>query len=128
MFNRALDLPIPGTETFFLWGPRQAGKTTLLRQRYPNARWTDLLKSDEFRRYVTHPELLRQEIEAEGAYTGRQVVIDEVQKVPTLLDEVHWLLEIEVSTLRCAGRVRERYGAARQTFWADGRSDTNCEA
>ena len=114
MFNRALDLPIPGTETFFLWGPRQAGKTTLLRQRYPDARWTDLLKSDEFRRYVTHPELLRQEIEAEGAYTGRQVVIDEVQKVPTLLDEVHWLLENRgVHFALCGSSARKvRRGAA----------------
>ena len=114
MFNRALDLPIPGTETFFLWGPRQAGKTTLLRKRYPDARWTDLLKSDEFRRYVTHPELLRQEIEAEGEYTGRQVVIDEVQKVPTLLDEVHWLLENRgVHFALCGSSARKvRRGAA----------------
>ena len=35
MFNRFLDLPDPGTETFFLWGPRQTGKSTLLRQHYP---------------------------------------------------------------------------------------------
>ena len=41
------------------------GKSTLLRQRYPDARRIDLLKSDELRRYITRPELLRQEIEAE---------------------------------------------------------------
>ena len=93
MFNRRLQLPPGGTETFFLWGPRQAGKSTLLRRRYPDGRWIDLLKSDEFRRYATRPELLRQEIEAEGAAPERQIVIDEVQKVPALLDEVHWLLE-----------------------------------
>ena len=55
MFSRALRLPRPGTETFFLWGPRQAGKTTLLRDAYPEAYWVDLLKSDEFRRYVRIP-------------------------------------------------------------------------
>ena len=93
MFNRRLRLPPGGTETFFLWGPRQAGKSTLLRQRYPDGRWIDLLKSDEFRRYATRPELLRQEIEAEEAAPERQIVVDEVQKVPALLDEVHWLLE-----------------------------------
>ena len=38
MFNRSLNLPTAGTETFFLWGPRQTGKTTLLKQRYPRAR------------------------------------------------------------------------------------------
>lgn len=93
MFERSLILPNPGTETFFLWGPRQAGKSTLLRQRYPDGRWVDLLKSDEFRRYLTNPEFLRQEIEAEGSRRNRQVVIDEIQKVPALLDEVHWLME-----------------------------------
>ena len=94
MFTRNLDLPAPGTETFFLWGPRQAGKSTLLRQHYSKSRWIDLLKSDEFRRYNDHPERLRQEIEAEGLpETGTQIVIDEIQKVPALLDEVHWLIE-----------------------------------
>ena len=93
MFKRSLTLPDSGTETFFLWGPRQAGKSTLLRQCYPDGRWIDLLKSDEFRRYLTHPEFLRQEIEAEGVDPSRQVVIDEIQKVPALLNEVHWLME-----------------------------------
>ena len=93
MFNRLLSLPPPGTETFFLWGPRQVGKSTLLRQQYPDARLIDLLKSDEFRRYSTRPELLRQEIEAEAPGSARQIVIDEVQKAPALLDEVHWLME-----------------------------------
>ena len=93
MFKRSLNLPPSGTETFFLWGPRQAGKSTLLRQRYPDARLVDLLKTDDFRRYATRPELLRQELEAERPAPDRQVVIDEVQRVPALLDEVHWLIE-----------------------------------
>ncbi len=89
-FTRFLTLPEPGTETFFLWGPRQTGKSTLLRQRYPEAVWIDLLKAEEFRRYATRPELLRQELAKSGA---RFVVVDEVQKVPALLDEAHWLHE-----------------------------------
>ena len=93
MFKRALTLPRPGTETFFLWGPRQTGKTTLLRGVYRDARWLDLLKADEFRRYVVRPELLRQELDAEPLGPRAQVVIDEIQKVPALLDEVHWLIE-----------------------------------
>ena len=93
MFQRAVTLPKSGSETFFLWGPRQAGKSTLLRQCYPDGRWLDLLKTEEFRRYVTRPELLRQEIASEGPDPGRQIVIDEIQKVPALLDEVHWLME-----------------------------------
>ena len=93
MFKRLLSLPEAGTETFFLWGPRQAGKSTLLKQLYPGGVWVDLLKADEFRRYVVRPELLREELEASGPDLSRQVVIDEVQKVPALLDEVHWLME-----------------------------------
>jgi predicted AAA+ superfamily ATPase len=91
MFTRGLTLPPAGRETFFLWGPRQTGKTTLLKQSYPDATWVDLLKADEYRRYLERPELLREELVAR-ARPG-QVVIDGVQRVPAILDEVHWLHE-----------------------------------
>jgi uncharacterized protein len=91
MFRRAIRLPAAGSETFFLWGPRQTGKTTLLRETYPQAFWIDLLKSEEYRRYLQNPERIREELSATNSV--RQVVIDEIQKVPQLLDEVHWLLE-----------------------------------
>ena len=91
MFMRALRLPQQGTETFFLWGPRQTGKTTLLKAAYPDALWIDLLKAEEYRRYLQNPEFLRAELAASESI--RQVVIDEVQKVPQLLDEAHWLHE-----------------------------------
>ena len=93
MFHRNLTLPPAGSETFFLWGPRQTGKSTLLQTAYKDARWIDLLKSEQFRRYLTRPELLREEIEAAAPAPERQIVIDEIQKVPALLDEVHWLIE-----------------------------------
>lgn len=114
MFKRNLPLPAPGEDTFFLWGPRQTGKTTLLRQRYPNARWLDLLKADEFRRYMANPERLREEIEASGKPPGGQIVIDEVQKVPALLDEAHWLIENRgVQFALCGSSARKvRQGAA----------------
>jgi predicted AAA+ superfamily ATPase len=91
MFERALRLPTAGEETFFLWGPRQAGKTTLLRHAYPNVIGVDLLQSENFRAYTDAPEKLRQELSAHK--NVRFVVIDEVQKVPALLDEIHWLIE-----------------------------------
>jgi predicted AAA+ superfamily ATPase len=53
--------------------------------------WIDLLKADEFRRYMERPEILREELPADEEKTF--VVIDEIQKVPALLDEVHWLFE-----------------------------------
>ncbi len=89
--KRIASLPPAGEETFFLWGPRQSGKSTLLKELYAgDAFWVDLLKSDVFRRYATRPERLREELEQNGADF---VVIDEVQKVPDLLEEVHWLHE-----------------------------------
>lgn len=112
MFTRALRLPPPGRETFFLWGPRLTGKTTLLREAYPDALWLDLLKADEYRRYLERPELLREEI-TRGSRPS-QVVIDEVQKVPALLDEVHWLHEHrKIRFALCGSSARKvRRGAA----------------
>lgn len=114
MFTRKLPLPAPGTETFFLWGPRQAGKTTLLKEHYGDCRWVDLLKADQFRRYVVNPEFLRQEVEAEGGGDRTQIVIDEIQKVPALLDEVHWLMENrDIQFALCGSSARKvRRGAA----------------
>jgi uncharacterized protein len=91
MIERRLALPKSGSETFFLWGPRQTGKSTLLKATYPKAHWVDLLKSEEYRRYLEHPEWLRAELPEEGPMPF--VVIDEIQKLPALLDEVHWLHE-----------------------------------
>jgi len=88
---RKLNLPSPGKETFFLWGPRQTGKSTLLKKTYPDAVWIDLLKAEVFRRYLQNPEFLRQELPLKGAMPF--IVIDEIQKLPGLLDEVHWLHE-----------------------------------
>lgn len=91
MFKRQLALPARPTESFFLWGPRQTGKSTLLKALYPEAVWIDLLKTDEFVRYAERPWLLRDELETEPK--GKLVVVDEIQKVPGLLDEIHWLIE-----------------------------------
>lgn len=70
--------------------------------------------ADQFRRYVTRPELLRQELEAENPGPGTQIVIDEIQKVPALLDEVHWLMENrQVHFALCGSSARKvKRGAA----------------
>ncbi len=101
MVSRVLRLPGRPDSTFFLWGPRQTGKSSLLRAVYPNARWVDLLKTDEYIRYLRRPFLLRQELEAHPS--DGPVVIDEVQKVPALLDEVHWLIENRGITFALCG-------------------------
>jgi uncharacterized protein len=91
MFKRSLKLPTKLEQSFFLWGARQTGKSTLLKKTYPDVTWIDLLKSEEFRKYISHPERLREELIL--LPKGSTVVIDEIQKVPSLLNEVHWLIE-----------------------------------
>ncbi|MBI4226959.1 MAG: ATP-binding protein [Candidatus Omnitrophica bacterium] len=94
MIPRSLHLPQPAQESFFLWGPRQTGKSVLLKATYPEALWYDLLKTDLYVRLLEQPHLLREELlQAAAERTPRFAVIDEIQKLPTLLDEVHWLIE-----------------------------------
>lgn len=90
MIDRLLKLEEVATESVFLWGARQTGKSTLLEALFPNARYYDLLKSDEFERLHRRPALLREELMM--ADETDIVVIDEVQKIPELMDEVHWLI------------------------------------
>ncbi len=78
------------TDSVFLWGARQVGKSTLLQRLFPESRIYDLLKSDEYARLSRRPQLLREELEHLGDET--LVIIDEIQKIPQLLDEVHWLI------------------------------------
>lgn len=90
MFSRIIDLSDLGDDSCFLWGARQTGKSTLLGIRFPGTRYIDLLKSDEFERYNRRPSLLREELSL--LPPGELVIIDEIQKLPPLLDEVHWLM------------------------------------
>jgi uncharacterized protein len=90
MIRRRLPLPSSPDQSFFLWGPRQTGKSSLLKQLYPAALWIDLLKTNDFLRYTSQPFLLREEVQAAAPQLA---IIDEVQKAPLLLDEVHWLIE-----------------------------------
>ncbi|HEX6810733.1 MAG TPA: AAA family ATPase [Planctomycetota bacterium] len=88
MYARLLELP---KTSFFLFGPRATGKTTWLRQVLGDAHWCDLVLNATFLRFLHEPGLLRKEVEALPANTW--IVVDEVQKVPALLDEVHSLVQ-----------------------------------
>jgi predicted AAA+ superfamily ATPase len=90
MFVRFLKLEESTEDSLFLWGARQTGKSTLLETLFPTARYYDLLKSEEFERLFRNPALLREELEK--AHPQDLVIIDEVQKIPALMDEVHWLM------------------------------------
>ena len=95
MFHRIINTP--QSNNFFLFGARSTGKSTLLASRYPDAVVIDLLDASEERDFSLHPERLRERIPttAEGNSRERppRIIIDEIQKCPKLLDEVHRLIE-----------------------------------
>jgi uncharacterized protein len=93
-YPRQLSFALPPGRSAFLWGPRQTGKSTLLRERFPDSRYYDLLDTALMLRLTREPGQLRQELHADDAAARRSpIVIDEVQKVPALLDEVHAMIE-----------------------------------
>lgn len=87
MFTRRLRLP---ERSFFLFGPRGTGKTTWLRSVLPSALWFDLLRMGTFLELSQRPDRFRQQVEAQPR--GSWVVVDEVQRLPALLNEVHALI------------------------------------
>lgn len=91
MIKRILTAADLARESCFLWGPRQTGKSTLLRELFPTAPTYDLLSSREFRRLAADPGIFTEECLA--LPTKREpVIVDEIQKLPELLDEVHSLI------------------------------------
>ncbi len=87
MYTRELDLP---ERSFFLFGPRGTGKTTWLRECLPHARWFDLLLDRVLVQLTRDPGRFSQEVEALPARSW--VVVDEVQRLPALLNEVQALI------------------------------------
>lgn len=106
MYTRYQKLKNLKGESCFLWGPRQCGKSTLLTHLFPKNLRYDLLQSDEFERLNKRPALLREELlkkQVDGP-----VIIDEVQKVPLLLDEVQWLIvNKKISFILCGSSARK---------------------
>jgi predicted AAA+ superfamily ATPase len=88
IFPRLLSLP---KSSFFLFGPRGSGKTTWLREHFPRAHWVDLLDEARYQRYLADISLFERELRAlpEGSWA----VVDEIQRLPSLLSEVHRAIE-----------------------------------
>lgn len=78
-------------QSFFLLGPRGTGKSTFVRANFPDALYIDLLQPDLFRSLLARPERLREMVH--GNPGARTIVLDEIQKVPQLLDVIHALME-----------------------------------
>lgn len=108
--DRYLDFTLPKPYSTFLWGARKTGKSTYLKSKYPQALFIDFLKTDVFQRYVNHPYLLREEIISLGEnHFQYPIILDEVQKIPQILDEVHWIIENkkDIQFILCGSSVRK---------------------
>ncbi|MFH1283272.1 MAG: DUF4143 domain-containing protein [bacterium] len=89
IIKRLFSLDLPVGKSAFLWGPRKVGKSYWIHHHLPEATVIDLLKTDVYVEYASRPSLLR---ERHGNHKGL-LVVDEIQKIPQLLDEIHWLIE-----------------------------------
>lgn len=106
MFIRRLDLNLPKQQSAFLWGARQTGKSSFLKSHFKQAIYHDLLDTHEFMRFTRSPYLLREELLT--LKTPKLVIIDEIQKVPELLNEVHGLIESHhIQFILCGSSARK---------------------
>ncbi len=109
MYKRFLEMKLPKEQSAFLWGARKTGKSTYLKQHFPKSIYYDFLKSDEYLRYSKAPHKLREELIAiKNPQEKYHVIIDEVQKVPQILDEIQWLIEnAGISFILCGSSARK---------------------
>ncbi len=90
MYKRSLNLQeIIKKTNYFLFGPRATGKSSLIRAQLKSAQIFDLLDADVYEEFLRRPKALGEKIKSKN----QVVVIDEIQKLPQLLDEVHRLIE-----------------------------------
>lgn len=109
MYTRKLQIKLPARQSTFLWGARQTGKSYYLKQHYPNSIYYDLLNTHEITRFTREPHLLYEEIKALSKDKLKHpIIIDEIQKVPDLLNEVHRLIENKhVQFILCGSSARK---------------------
>lgn len=108
-FRRLLSIDLPPGQSAFLWGARKTGKSTLLRTAFPRSITYDFLKTDLALAFGARPALLREQLLARpAADLAQPIILDEVQKVPGVLDEVHWLIEHRgLRFILCGSSVRK---------------------
>jgi len=105
--RRILKMDLPPGQSAFLWGPRKTGKTTYLRTVFPKSPVFDFLQTDLLLEFSKNPSRLRETLLAQEP-AAFPVILDEVQKVPLLLDEVHWLIENKkMSFILCGSSARK---------------------
>ena len=107
--ERVLSIDLPHGKSAFLWGPRKTGKTTYFKNRFPDSLIYDFLKTDLFIEYSKNPSRLREELLAKNEKLLKNpILLDEVQKIPQILDEVQWLIENKrLSFVLCGSSARK---------------------
>ena len=107
--KRILSIELPQGQSAFLWGPRKTGKTTYLKERFPDSIVYDFLKTNLFFEFSKRPYLLREQLLAKDRNRLKYpIILDEVQKVPQILDEVHWLIEnMDLGFILCGSSARK---------------------
>ena len=107
--DRILTIDLPPRQSAFLWGPRKTGKSTFLMENFPKSIVYDFLQTDLFLEFSKKPSLLRERLLAKDSQILRHpVILDEVQKIPQILDEVHWLIENKgVQFILCGSSARK---------------------
>ena len=94
LYSRLLGLDLPPQQSAFLWGPRKTGKSTLLKERFPQSARFDLLETRRFLTFTREPWLFAEQVLAlDTAHRQQPILVDEVQRVPALLDEIHRMIE-----------------------------------
>lgn len=108
-FTRRLNFNLPSGQSAFLWGARKTGKSTWLRAHFPDSVYYDFLKTDVMLELSRHPAILRERLLAKDLSTLKgPIILDEVQKVPAILDEVQWLIETQkLSFILCGSSARK---------------------
>jgi len=102
--DRFLNIELPPKRSAFLWGPRKTGKTYWINKHFADSILIDLLKTDLFADYASHPSLLRERYQEHKGL----IILDEIQMVPDLLNEIHWLIEnTDVSFLMTGSSARK---------------------
>ncbi len=106
MINRIYQLNKELEDSIFLFGARQTGKSTALRQQFPREIYIDLLDSEVRNRLERRPSLLYEMLKDKAE--GTIVIIDEIPEVPTLLNEVHRLIsEKNLRFVLCGSSARK---------------------
>lgn len=107
--ERILNIELPEKQSAFLWGARKTGKSTYLKSKFPKSIIYDFLETDIFLDFSKKPSLLREQLLAQNPeFLEHPVILDEVQKIPQIMNEVHWLIENKgIRFILCSSSARK---------------------